>query len=684
MKRKLLGLLMAGVLAASLLAGCGSDSGSEDSIENGSTEQEPAQNEAASSEATAEAEVEVNTELVRDWEQEYDDDVYVAAVDGLSDDFIMGMDISSLLTEEASGVVYYNEDGEEEDLLAILADAGINYVRVRVWNDPYDANGHGYGGGNCDAETAAEIGARAADYGIKLCVDFHYSDFWADPNKQFVPKAWEDMDIDEKAEALKEYTVDSLNTILDAGADIGMVQIGNEINYGMAGETSVENTMTLLKAASEAIRSVDPAIQIVVHYTQLDDESGTLEKAQNLADYGIDYDIFGASYYTYWHGSLENMQNVLSEITTTYGVKTCIMETASPYTTADGDASGNSVTVNWDQYPSTVQGQASCVRDVIEAAVGAGAVGVFYWEGAWVPVGSEYESNSYYWEQYGSGWASSYAAEYDPDDAGLYYGGSSWANQAMFDLACKALPALRVFNYVRTGHETELQVIVYPTPEYDVNLGDEWTMPDTIDVVYNDSTNTTPMPITWNEEQVAAVDTNTPGSYIVRGTAEDGQAIKSHVVVIAENLLQNADFEDEDTSMWDVEYLTSDTSQTDFQNKSADALSGDISFHFWSASDIGFTVEQTVENVTAGSYTAKSNIQGDDMGDASEITLYVKVNGEIVSQSNNITLKGWVSWITTELDDVQAAEGDSITVGMSVSGAANGWGTIDDFELYLQ
>ena len=163
--------------------------------------------------------------------------VYVEPIENLPEDFIRGVDISSVLVEENSGVVYYNEAGEEQDIFQTLAENGVNYIRVRVWNDPYDENGNGYGGGNNDTATAAEIGRRAAQYGMKLCVDFHYSDFWADPSKQMCPKAWEDMAIEEKSEALYQYTRESLQEILEAGADVGMVQIGNEINYGMSGET---------------------------------------------------------------------------------------------------------------------------------------------------------------------------------------------------------------------------------------------------------------------------------------------------------------------------------------------------------------------------------------------------------------------------------------------------------------
>ena len=104
------------------------------------------------------------------------DTLYVEKIENLPEDFFLGADVSSLLAEEQSGVVYKNFDGQTEDMLKVLADSGLNCVRVRVWVDPFDRDGRGYGGGNCTAETAGEIGARAAKYGLKLLVDFHYSD----------------------------------------------------------------------------------------------------------------------------------------------------------------------------------------------------------------------------------------------------------------------------------------------------------------------------------------------------------------------------------------------------------------------------------------------------------------------------------------------------------------------------
>ena len=129
-------------------------------------------------------------------------EIYVEPVKGIEDDFIRGMDASSVLSVENSGAKYYGFDGNEQDVFQTLAESGVNYIRLRVWNDPYDENGNGYGGGNNDVETAIELGKRATKYGMKVSIDFHYSDFWADPKRQHAPKAWEGMDIEEKSEAL--------------------------------------------------------------------------------------------------------------------------------------------------------------------------------------------------------------------------------------------------------------------------------------------------------------------------------------------------------------------------------------------------------------------------------------------------------------------------------------------------
>ena len=382
--------------------------------------------------------------------------IAIEPIGNISDDFIRGMDASSVLVEENSGVVYYNFEGEEQDVFQTLAEAGVNYIRLRVWNDPYDENGNGYGGGNNDVATAIELGKRATKYGMKVCIDFHYSDFWADPKRQHAPKAWEGMEIEEKCDALYNFTTESLGAILDAGVDVGMVQIGNEINYGMSGETYLPAVTQLLLSGSHAVREVQAAyekdIQIVVHYTRIEDRGGIDSLVSNLVHSDVDFDIIGLSYYPFWDGSIKNMQAIAKYIQKTYDKKVMIAETSYCYTLEDGDGSANSfagVDDVVEGYSPSVEGQALMVRDICAAANEVGAIGVFYWEGAWIPVGDATEDNSPVWEKYGSGWASSYASDYDPDDAGLYYGGCSWDNQAMFDFDGYPLESLKVFQYIK-------------------------------------------------------------------------------------------------------------------------------------------------------------------------------------------------------------------------------------------
>jgi hypothetical protein len=154
---------------------------------------------------------------------ETSDTLRVVRVENLPEDFIFGMDASCVPSLEAGGVKYYDHEGNEKDVYEILSENGVNYIRVRVWNNPFDKNGNGYGGGNCDIENAIEIGKRATAQGMKLLVDFHYSDFWADPAKQMTPKAWVGMSIEEKSEALYQYTKECLEMLVAAGVDTASI-----------------------------------------------------------------------------------------------------------------------------------------------------------------------------------------------------------------------------------------------------------------------------------------------------------------------------------------------------------------------------------------------------------------------------------------------------------------------------
>ena len=431
--KRLVAVLLSAGLCAGALSGCGAESAA--TAEAGTEAQPETEHEVTqTTEEPAEAEAE------EEWS-----DVFVEPVAGISDDFIRGMDASAVLSVEKSGAKYYGYDGKEQDVFETLAESGVNYIRLRVWNDPYDENGNGYGGGDNDVATAIELGKRATQYGMKVNIDFHYSDFWADPKRQHAPKAWEGMSADEKADALYDFTKESLTQILDAGVDVGMVQVGNEINNGMSGETDVPAVMGLLSAGSRAVREIADSygkdIRIVLHYTNIEDNEEVDTMAANLKEYGVDYDIFGLSYYPFWHGSLQMLNDNMNDIAERYGKDLVIAEVSMGYTMEDyknyeklsdeerkGYATRPAL-VEKIEYPMTKQGQYDFMEDFlnrISHIKGGKGKGFFYWEPAWIPVP-------------GSGWATPASLKYMNDPGPC---GNEWANQALFDYDGNALPTL--------------------------------------------------------------------------------------------------------------------------------------------------------------------------------------------------------------------------------------------------
>lgn len=621
-------------------------------------------------------------------------DIYVEKINNLSADFIKGVDVSSLLSNEKSGVVYYDKNGNQADIFDVLADAGVNYVRLRVWNDPYDADGNGYGGGNNDVATAIELGKRATDAGMQVLIDFHYSDFWADPGKQQAPKAWADYTVAQKETAIYDFTYESLLKMKDAGVNVGMVQVGNETNNGICGETDWESKCKLFNAGSKAVRDIDKDILVAVHFTNPERSGNYANIAKQLDKYEVDYDVFASSYYTYWHGTMSNLTSVLKNIATTYDKKVMVAETSYAYTLEDGDGHGDTIAKESDLadgYAATVQGQASVVRDVMAAVanVGDAGIGVFYWEPAWTPVQvydaqaedaeTVLEENKAIWEKYGSGWASSYAGEYDPNDAGKWYGGSAWDNQALFDFTGHPLASLQVFNYVGTGTKTQKKVDSVESLSLTVNVDEKINLPETTTVHYNDNT-TSNESISWSENALEEIDG--AGTYEVKGTItalEETYEVTCIVTVKPYNYVLNPSFEDSDRSMWELIAGEGYNYVPDYQNNASDALTGNYSVHFWSADDMDFTVQQTITDLPGGIYTFQTSIQGGD-ATTQDMSIFVTVGEKTYTAETSVS--SWCNWDNPEIKAITVKEGEEVTVGAHIIACAKAWGTLDDFVLY--
>lgn len=602
-------------------------------------------------------------------------DIHVEKVDGLTDDFINGVDLSSIIALENSGVTFYNDQGEETDIFTTLKAKGVNYVRVKIWNDPYDADGFGYGGGNNDVDKALKIGKRATDAGMKVLVNFHYSDFWADPAKQMAPKAWTDFTLEQKQTAITDFTTATLTTLIEQGVDVGMVQVGNETNNGLAGESGWTNMLPLFDAGTKAVRAVDPNIAIALHFTN--PEKGTYPGyAKRLDDAQIDYDIFASSYYSFWHGSLENLTETLSHVANTYNKDVLMVETSYAYTPEDGDGHENTIkgTENNPPYPYTVQGQANAIRDAIEAIVNVGerGIGVFYWEPAWLPVGPKenVDQNKILWETHGAGWASSYASEYDPEDAGVWYGGSAIDNQAWFDFDGNPLPSANIFNYVKTGAVAPVTLESIDVPEVTAHVGEVIHYPSHVTYHYNDGSEQH-VPVTFEPLTVTNLQ---PGTYETTGTTEQDDAVSLTIHVLAQNFVVDPSFE-LGSDAWQFTFNQA-PNQASIKESQGDSHTGVFHTHYWSEETIDFTVTQQIDSLEPGIYQLSMHNQG---GDFTEGTLLLFAETD-TRYEQETTVDGWANWQQPTIQNI-IVTGDSLTIGAYINANSGSWGTLDDFSL---
>lgn len=629
--------------------------------------------------------------------QDPDAGIYVPKIaEAGRDGFIRGTDVSSWLSLYRSGATFYDFDGNAltpQGFFDLLAASGFNWVRLRVWNDPYDENGNGYGGGNNDLEAAVTMGKWATNAGLRVLIDFHYSDFWADPGKQKAPKAWADYTIAQKEAAVYDFTKASLQALSAAGVDVGMVQVGNETNGKVCGESGWDNMARIFNAGSRAVREVFSEAKVAVHFTNPEKTGLQAGYAAQLDSNGVDYDVFATSWYPYWHGSLTNLTSVLKNIADTYGKQVMVAETSWAWTLEDGDGWDNTVSALGNNennaWPFTPQGQAAELCDVTRAVLNTGdnGLGLFYWENAWIPVQYAYDengerdpdilaSNQEKWETFGSGWAASYGGGYDAD-AGQWYGGSAVDNQAMFDFTGHPLASLRTFRYMLNGAaQTVIETVEsIEAPAITIEQGETLTLPETVKVQYG-TAGSVPEAVTWDADELAAVDVNTPGVYTVRGVVNVTKVAgdfttTATVTVLRPNLLSNPGFEQADLSMY---------TGTSTGDRSKDTPhSGTWCYHFYNANGGTFALSQSV-TLEPGVYEFALYAQGDVIG-ASGQQIYVRLGEDTLTA--DFTLSGWKNWANPVVR-FTVSERQNVTVGVNIPYGNGGWGTVDDWSLRRQ
>lgn len=321
-------------------------------------------------------------------------------------EFIRGVDISfTPQIEDLGGKFKLN--GETRDLLDILKEKGVNYVRLRLWHTPSD--------GYCGLEKTLEFAKRIKATGFKFLLDFHYSDWWADPGKQNKPAAWKNLPFENLKDSVYGYTKFVLNSLKNHNALPDMVQIGNEITGGMLwpdgklyGDGLNEAAQwikftDLLKEGIRAVKDVDSShIKIMIHIDKGGNNSASVYFYNQLNKHNVEYDVIGLSFYPWWHGSLEQLEYNLNDLAARFKKEIIVAETAYPWTLQyQNDGHGNIFGPDKSLlkgFPATPRGQKDFLiflKKIIKETRNGKAAGFFYWEPAYIsvpPIGSSWEN----------------------------------------------------------------------------------------------------------------------------------------------------------------------------------------------------------------------------------------------------------------------------------------------------
>ena len=593
--------------------------------------------------------------------------VQVNPIENLSTDFIKGADVSIMPELERNGTKFY-DNGIEQDGLTILKNHGVNWIRVRIWNNPYVVGPEGVGGGNTDEAKAIEMAKRAKALGMKVLVDFHYSDFWVDPGQQKKPDAWKNDSGDKLVDDVYAYTAKVMQDFNAQGVTPDMVQVGNELNNGMLwpeAQLTEDNPngykflAKLLNAGLQAVHDNDKdnKVKTMIHLAGVDvNLYHTFFDNLIVKNKVNDFDIIGMSFYPFWHGTMDDLKNTMNDVSAKYNKDVIAVDTAFGYTLEDADFEKNNFGTNEEKvsgYKATVQGQATGLRDVMATVASVNdnrGLGIFYWAPDWVI------NEKVGWKSNG--------------------GGNGWDNLTLFDTKGNALESMDTFNLVSDPNNQyiEPQVTAINTVDVkDVSLYSNVDLPQTVGVVYsNDAVKN--MSVKWD---VAKPIFAKPGNYTISGTVEGlaQKAIANIEVKNKMNLVLNGNFENETLNGWDI---VGDSSAINLAWNQGD-VRDKCAMHYWNNKPFNVIIKQKLKGLSDGKYTLSCWTQGNGL--ASKYQLFVKQNG--VEMTTDIKDDGWNRWHQTSIKNIEVKNGE-VEIGFILNGRPDTWGSIDDIEFYVQ
>nr|WP_245608714.1 arabinogalactan endo-1,4-beta-galactosidase [Saccharibacillus sacchari] len=344
-------------------------------------------------------------------------------------DFSVGMDLSFMDEIEHGGGRYFDELGQERELLELVKEKGVNAVRLRIWNDPV--------GGFCNLERTVPIAKRIKQAGLRFLLDFHYSDKWADPANQWKPAAWETFSFEQLGQAVYDYTAEVLDALKKENALPDMVQVGNEITPGMLwnegkvdgeaydNDRQWEQFAGLVKRGIEAVHAASTDIRVMIHIDRGGDNASSVKFFDRFEELQVEFDVIGQSFYPWWHGTLDALRDNLHDLAARYGKPINVVETAYPWTLEEPEGSkwvmnGKEGLLPLPEYPPTAEGQQRYLEEliaIVRAVPNGLGEGFYYWEPAWIPSQKE--------------WSVGHP--------------NNWANLTMFDFEGKALKSFAAF-----------------------------------------------------------------------------------------------------------------------------------------------------------------------------------------------------------------------------------------------
>lgn len=556
--------------------------------------------------------------------------------------FFKGVDISSLLELEENGLKLYTADGEACEALELCRQNGVNSIRLRIWNEPSRVKeARGY----CDLEHTVLLGKRIKEKEFHFLLDFHYSDFWADPGNQKKPEAWRELHGEELEQAVYDYTKKVLECLREENCMPDMVQIGNEIRSGMLfpdGEVpQYQELANLVNAGIQAVRDVDAGIQVMIHL----DQGGKYYYLKNWFDEmfaaGMQpIDVIGVSYYPFWHGTFSDLKQTLEALVERYKLPVMVVETAHPWRRCeDGFVTEEQEKIAGFQ--AGIEQQSTVMRllmNIVASVENQMGQGVYYWEPLVVPM----------------------------------EGQGTWANNmGMLDEEGKELPAFQEFRFERKMLcQNNIAKIYYPEPMI-TELGQQMDLPETIEVLrYNGCCES--YPVVWEKKSMQEC-----GVYELDGCIKDlEKQVQLQITVVEKlpkriNLIKNADFSQGEAN-WMIIRKQESTQVEINREESYLQVNSEQNFVFYLCQD--------VQICQKGTYALRVMYRGTNTTDV-RIKMYgEQVSGEAIAKKEKMIYPTDDRWMQYEIDDISLKEG-IFTVGIEIQ-APPVMGKIKGFELY--